>query len=302
MWKHERRAVRRARSCHDLDHLRDHVPRPLHHHRVANAHIEPRDLVGIVQGGVGHDHPAHRDRPELGHRRQRARAPHLDVDGLDKRGGLFRRELVRRGPARGATDKAQPLLPVDPVHLVDHTVNVVAEAGPHRLDGSIVREQLIDVVTALHQRVDRQAPGLEGLHDAELGVSGQPLHVAPGIGKEAQRPRGRDGGVKLPQGTRRRVARIGELLVIRLALARVQRGKVGMPEIGLAAHLEHAGHIAGELLRNVGDGARIDGDVLALLAIAACGCLHQPPLLISQCQRQPVDFGFRREHDRHIGA
>src|SRR5215211_1488392 len=86
----------------DAEHLRDHIAGTLDHHRIAKAHIQPRDLVGIVQGGVLHHYATDRHRLELGDRRQRARAADLDLDRLDQRRGLFGRELVRDGPARRA--------------------------------------------------------------------------------------------------------------------------------------------------------------------------------------------------------
>jgi hypothetical protein len=54
----------RAWSCagafpDDAKHLRDDVAGTLDPHRVADVHVEARDLVGIVQGGVLHHHAAY---------------------------------------------------------------------------------------------------------------------------------------------------------------------------------------------------------------------------------------------------
>ena len=43
---------------HDAEHLRDHVAGALDRHGVADAHIEPRDLVLVVQRRVLHDDAA----------------------------------------------------------------------------------------------------------------------------------------------------------------------------------------------------------------------------------------------------
>ena len=89
-------------SEHDTEHLRDHVAGALDRHRVADAHVEPRDLVGIVQRRVLHHHAADRDRLELRDRRERAGAADLDLDVAQHRGRLLGRELVRDRPARVA--------------------------------------------------------------------------------------------------------------------------------------------------------------------------------------------------------
>ena len=78
------------------------------------------------------------------------------------------------------------------------------------------------------------------------------LSFAPAVGEEAQRPRGGNAGVLLPQRTGRGVARVGEDLAARRLLPLVQGGEVGLRHIDLAAHLEHVGS-AFDHLRDVGD-------------------------------------------------
>ena len=63
-----------------MDDLRDDVARALKHDAVADAGVEPFDLVRIVQRGVGDDHAADRHRLEPRDRGQRAGAADLDVD------------------------------------------------------------------------------------------------------------------------------------------------------------------------------------------------------------------------------
>ena len=122
-----------------------------------------------------------------------------------------------------------------------------------------------------------------------------------------------DLGVLLPQRSRRRIARIGELAdlgrVEFLALflrrgariihqPRVERLEIGAPHIDLAADLEHLGRIAGQLLRNVGDMRDIGGDVLAHLPVAARRRAHQLALLVAQRAGQPVDLVLAGERHR----
>ena len=69
----------------DFEDLRDDVAGALDDDRVADPHVEPRDLVLVVQRGVGDDDAADGDGLELGDRRQRAGAADLDLDRFDDR-------------------------------------------------------------------------------------------------------------------------------------------------------------------------------------------------------------------------
>jgi hypothetical protein len=70
-----------------------------------------RDLVGIVQGGVGDGDAADEHRLELGHRGHGAGAADLELDVLQRRHLLLGRELVGGGPAQGAGHKTELLGP-----------------------------------------------------------------------------------------------------------------------------------------------------------------------------------------------
>src|SRR5439155_1237428 len=92
-------------------------------------------------------------RLQLSDRRERAGAPDLDLDVLEHRHGALGRKFVRNGPARRARDEAEPLLPVDPVDLVDDAVDVVVELGALFLDLAVKRDQMLDGMTELCERV-----------------------------------------------------------------------------------------------------------------------------------------------------
>jgi hypothetical protein len=115
---------------HIAQDLRDDVAGALHDHHVALAHVQPLDLVGIVQGGARHHHAADIDRLEIGDGCQRAGAADLDEDVLQPRTRLFGRKLVGHRPARRATHEAQALLPVDSIDLVDDAVDVIGQRRP----------------------------------------------------------------------------------------------------------------------------------------------------------------------------
>src|SRR6185437_787393 len=71
-----------AQLLHDPHHFGNHVAGPTHDHRVADAHIQSRDLVGVVQGGVGHGDTGHLHRLHARARGGCAGAAdlHLDVE------------------------------------------------------------------------------------------------------------------------------------------------------------------------------------------------------------------------------
>ena len=179
--------VRRPLVEHDREHLRDDVAGALHHHRVADAHVLARDLVLVVQGGVGDDDAADGHGLELGDRRERAGAADLDVDRLDDRHRLLGWELVRDRPARRARDEAEPLLQREIVDLVDDAVDVVAERRPLLLDRVVLREHLrrpsgrawsADWSAGRSGRMASMAPNW---------VDGEGLaHFAPGVGEKLQ--------------------------------------------------------------------------------------------------------------------
>ena len=165
---HRRRAAGRANlghdpggplpRLHDAQHLRDHIARALDLDHVPRLDAEARDLVLVVQGGVGDHHAAHRHRLEPCHRGERARPADLDINAEQGCRRLLGRELVRDRPARRPADKAQPLLPVEPVDLVDDPVDVIGEPRALRLDLPVVGKDVLDRQDTDHQRIGDEAP------------------------------------------------------------------------------------------------------------------------------------------------
>ena len=212
--------------------------------------------------------------------------------------GALGREFVRDRPARRARHEAEPLLPVEAVDLVDDAVDVVVELGALFLDLAMKRDQLLDRMAELGQRIGLEAAALEPADHAGLGIRRHRAHLAPGIGEEAERTRGGDGGILLAQRARRRIARIGEDGVAGGLLPLVEREKGLLGHVDLAAHLADLGHVAAlELLRHVLERADIGGDVLALGAVAAGGGGDEFAALVAQRHRQPVDLRLGAEVD-----
>ncbi len=179
------RRPRRPGREHRPDHLRDHVPGPLDDHRVADAHVLPGDLVGVVQGGVAHGRPTDEHRRQLGDGGDRPSAADLELDAFERGRRLLGGELVGDGPAGLAAGEAQPLLPVQPVDLVDHPVDVVAEPGAAALQGPVDGEQALHVLDPLRQGIGPHAPRLELPQGLGLGGGERGAGLAPRIGEEA---------------------------------------------------------------------------------------------------------------------
>src|SRR4051794_9934907 len=114
----------------DVDHLRNDVTGTLDDDGVADPDVAPLaqlltvpadalDVILVVQGYVLHDDAADADRLQLADRRERTGAPDLNLDIAKQAKGALARKFVRDRPARRARHKAEPLLPVEPVNLVD---------------------------------------------------------------------------------------------------------------------------------------------------------------------------------------
>ena len=201
---------------------------------------------------------------------------------------------MRNRPARGGRPKAQPRLQGKVVHLVDHAVDVIAQAGALRLDPAVLRHKGFGAVGQNGQRVGLKPHVAQPLDRAKLGIRQGRRQIAPSIGKKAQGAGGGDAGIQLAQRPSGGVAGVGKDLVTIGRLPGVQRSEIGMGHIDLAAHLHHLRR-AGDVLGNIGNCAGIVGDVFAHRAIPARGRLHQHAPLIAQGQGQPVDLGLGRK-------
>ncbi len=119
-----------------------------------------------------------------------------------------------------------------------------------------------------------------------------------------------DRWVELAHGTRGRVARIGEHRLAGLVALGVEREEPLAVHVDFAADLEQIGPaLAVQPVRNLADGAQIGGDVLAGLAVAARGALHEFAALVAQAGRKPVNlrlggerqaFGVEAEKILHL--
>ena len=139
-----------------FDHLRNHVARALDPDTVADAQAEALDLIAIVERDVGDDDAADANRRKPADGSKLAGAADLDVDRFKRRFGLLGGEFVRKAPARRTGDETEPLLQVEPVDLVDDSVDVERKVGARFLDRAIMGEH----VDQPSQRTSRSATGI----------------------------------------------------------------------------------------------------------------------------------------------
>ncbi len=226
---------------HDAHDFRNHVAGATHDHGIADAHVEPRDLVGVVQRRIRHGDAADLHRREARGRRRRARAADVDFDRLDGRLLFLRRELVRDRPARRAADETHLALVGVVVELVDDAVDVERQLVALLADARVVGEAAVRAFRRVDQRTDRQAPFLE---------RGQRLRMrrrqraafddAERIRIERERTFRGLGRVLHAHAAGRAVARIDQHLAAALARLGVVFLERGARHVDLAAHFEHA--------------------------------------------------------------
>src|SRR5439155_29720 len=292
-----------------VHHLRNHVAGALDDDGVADPDIaalaqllamaaDAPDVILIMQRDVLHDDAADADRLELADRRERAGASDLDLDILEHGHGALGRKLVGDRPARRPRHEAEALLPVDTIDLVDDAVDVVVEMRPVGFDLAMESEQLFDGIAQLGERIGLEAAALEPLDHARQGIFRHFADLAPGIGKKAERARGGDPGVLLPQRASRRIARIGEDGIAGGLLPLVEREKCLLGHVDFAAHLANLRHVpAFELFRYVLQRADIGGDIFAHGPVAERRGGDEFASLITQRYREPVDFRLSAEGD-----
>ena len=161
-----------------------------------------------MQGRVGNHHATDGNGFQARHRGQLAGPANLNIDSFDQGLGLLGGKLVGNRPARRARGRAQTILPVQAVDLVDDSIDVIGPGAAPRLGDAVVGHHLRRIHTDL-MFLDLKAPGLHGRQDTGLGMAGQGTDLAPGIGPETQLPRCRNGGIELAQGAGSGIARVG---------------------------------------------------------------------------------------------
>ena len=306
------RAPPRPIGIHHRNNLRNNIARALQNHPVPRADILARNLILIVQGGVRNRNAAHHHRLHHRARRQRPGAADLNVDAQQSGDGLLSREFPGNRPARRAADKTQPGLPIQPVELIDHAINLIGEAGPFTGHAGLKIRSLGGIEPAA-QRVHRKSPAAQNLQPAMMRLSRWLGRLAHCIGKKLQRPLRGDRRIKLPQRPSGGIARIdrhghsGAKLLPSIApplplgqsrlLLRPIGQKIRPGHKNLAANFNAGGEGRLQPQRQVGQGAQIRRNILPHRAIAPRPAPGKAPILIKQIDRETIDL--RLPHNLH---
>ncbi len=257
-------------------------------------------LILVVQRRVGHRDAADEHGREPRDGRDRTGAPDLDVDPEHLGRHLFRRELVRHGPARFARDEPERALRGERVDLVDDAVDVERQAAAPLGDALVERDEVGGAAGDAPLAIHRQPGALEEVEQPRVsGGQREPLRLPDAIRKKAQRSLRRHRRIELAHRPRGGVARIDEGLLSRRQLALVQPVEVAPVHVDLAADFQHRRRPGdGEHLRDRADRAHVARHVLAHLAVAAGRSHGEPALLVAEIDREAVELELGDVLDR----
>ena len=225
----------------------------------------------------------------------------MDIYLLDHGFDLLGGEFVGDGPARGAADEAEPFLIIEAVDLIDHTIDVIGQGGTLAGDFIVERQNLVRAPAQLRQGIGLEPPIAEPVEKRQMGSA----HVAAndftiGIGEELKATFSRHGGVELAHRARGRVAGIGERGLTGFLAAGIEGLELGLGHIDLATHFQYLGGVGRQGLGDVPDGLKIEGEILALAAVAPGCALDEMLVLVAHRNRQPVDLRLSHQVQRRI--
>ena len=189
----------------------NHVPGAAHDDGVADRKVQGRDVVFVVKGRV-----RDRDAPDEDGRKTRdgrefSRAPHLNVDRLEDREGLFGRVLVGAGPAGLAREKAEFALERKVVHLVDDAVDFEGKRGALGQSRLVKGGERFGTLHDAAEFRDGKTHFLEALEHRRLrGRKVRVAHFTETVCVEVQHAFGRHARIELTKRTGRGVSRIDE--------------------------------------------------------------------------------------------
>src|SRR5690606_28991253 len=174
-----------------------------------NADILAVHLPHVVQSSVADGDAAHEYRLQARHRRDRARASHLELDVTYYRQRFLCGKFVGDRPTRSTRHKTELPLVVEPVDLVDDAVDVVAQLVATLANLPVIGETSIDALDDLPFRADLKAPQLQLIQYVavavrQLAMLDQPYRIHVNV----QRASGSKARVELPQASCRSVPRI----------------------------------------------------------------------------------------------
>ena len=148
-----------------------------------------------MQGRSAHEHAADVDRFQVRHRGQGTGAPNLDADTIEPCFRTLRREFVRNGPTWRTTRKTHATLPIKAVQFVNHAIDVIGKLRALLVNAVVNRQDFIELMADLAQRIDGKAKGLQLSQHRLLTVRERLADLAQCVGKKPQWSAGGDAHV-----------------------------------------------------------------------------------------------------------
>ena len=257
---------------------------------VADAQVEQRDLIGIVERGPFDHRSGQQHGSQIGHRGDRPRPSDRELHRKQFGERLLRLELIGHRPAGCLGRGSQPPLDVVTVHL-DH--RPVRGIGQPLAQGVRLADEGLDLFpgpAAAHVVGNAEAPRARLVQRIPMGVEGQilPRH---GIEKTVEPARRNHRRVLELQRTGRRIARIGKGHFADLLTLGIQPGKFGPGHVDFATHLEIIRIIvAREHQRHAADGPHVGRHVVPHRAVTACLGTQQPAVFVGQGNGRAVEL------------
>ena len=211
---------------------------------VAGPHVFPRDLILVVQRCPADRGPPNLHGREPGDRGDRPRPPDVDLDVVDDRLGLFRRELEGKGPARAAGHETELRLLPEVVDLDHDPVDPIVELVAFFLPLIEEPDDSINVAVSATVRVDVKTHLAKPVEDLLLAHC--PARRIQGINERVEAAAGRDTGIELPDRSGGSVARIGEQRLAFRGQLGVEPLKAALRHVDLTANLERPWKLRGD--------------------------------------------------------
>ena len=287
----------------------NHIARLTHHNGVSDEHTLAFHFEWIVQGGSRHRRTRNIYGLQYGHWGHTAGAPHLHGDVKQFRIDFLRRVLVGDGPTRSTRGRAQRSLQSQIIHFYDNAVERV-------FDISTMLAVVIDHVENLAECGDLTVMWRNGyapllIQPIRFGLVvdrimvgttfGAPLERSNAMRVEAQPSGGGDARILLPQASGSRVTWIGERRAPSILVFFVERVEIVPSHEDLTADLHEFGNVffrSRKILRNGGDGAHIERDILADHAVTSGQTLLEHAVTVDEVKRKTVDFHFACHRQR----
>ena len=210
----ERLGVLRPQVPHHLHHFRNDVTCFLHDHRITYAHIEPPDLIFIVQCCARHRGPGKLGGGEECHGGDGTGAAYLEPDVLYLGCFLLRRELVRTRPPRGFCSGTEIVLHTAVVHFDHDPIDIVRQGVPFLPEAAEELLHFLQVPAEHEFAVCREAHRVQSFHEFLLCLYVQCISSLSleRVAEHPQVPCSCHLRVQLAHGTRCGIARIREFL------------------------------------------------------------------------------------------